>query len=438
MSALAQFLRAAGHDVSGSDRAIDQGNAEHIAGTLRQQGILLFSQDGAGITDTIDVVVTSTAVEADIPDLAAAREAGLTIRHRSEVLADLVNSRRSVAVAGTSGKSTVTGLIGTALTLAGRDPGVINGGRILNFISSSSLGNSRYGEGPLVVEADESDGTVERYEPEVGVILNLSRDHQDVEETLPLFQAFAQRTRRVLIVPEALREQLVTPDTTAKVVTFGWEDADVQGYGLEDEGWQVRFRVGDDAIVLRHPGRHNADNGLAALAAAESMSLRRRDFALYASGFRGVHRRLERVGEVGGITVLDDYAHNPDKVTALLAALTARFPRLHLIFQWHGYGPARFLGEDMAGVFAKALREGDVLHVPPVFYAGGTTTKDDSAERFAKGVRNGGRAAFLYASRDDAITAACDEAQAGDAIVFVGARDGTLSNAARSAVERLG
>src|SRR5207249_2409925 len=204
MSALAQFQVMTGGRASGSDRAFDRGERAAGRGQLERLGIAIFPQDGSGIGADTDALVLSTAVEEGVPDVARARERGVPIVHRSELLARFVNERRSVAVAGTSGKSTVVAMLFEILTGAGRDPSVITGGDLGVLERQGLWGNAWAGRSDLlVVEADESDGSVVRYEPAVGVLLNLHKDHKPIEEVADMFATFRARSRAFVVSEDA-------------------------------------------------------------------------------------------------------------------------------------------------------------------------------------------------------------------------------------------
>jgi UDP-N-acetylmuramate-alanine ligase len=456
MSALAQFQVRLGGRASGSDRSFDAGGRDDARRRLEAAGVTLFPQDGSGVRDADCVaLVVSTAVEDSVPDVAAAKARRLPIVHRSELLARFVATERTIAVSGTSGKSTVVAMVFEALRGAGRDPSVITGGDLEALRAEGLWGNAwKGGSDLLVVEADESDGSLVRYEPAVGVVLNLQRDHKPETEVAAMFDTFATRTREALVVGEGENLAGLAERTRRRglpVVVFGFGPrADVRAdeatlllgsdFSLFDAAG-VRFR-------LPVPGRHNVENALATIAAGRALGVAPAAFVAPLAAFRGVGRRFQSLGTQGGIEVIDDFAHNPAKIEAALATarhrVAGRGPdgrdgRVLAVYQPHGYGPTRFLRADFVESFARALGPGDRAWWLEVFYAGGTTTKDFSAadivaDLAARGV--GSRAAFAP-SREALVAAVAAEARPGDLVLVMGARDPSLTTLARAILAAL-
>ena len=446
MLPLASILRARGDKVAGSDRALDAGRLAPKFDYLRSLGIPLFPQDGSGLAEGMSLV-TSAAVEETVPDVVRARELGLEHLTRPQLLARLLNAaHRSVAVGGTSGKSTVTGMIGWILHACHLQPTVMNGAVMKNFASPSSpFASALVGDPELFVsEVDESDGSIALYHPTVAVLTNISLDHLAMDELRALFSGFLARAGKAVINlddPDTriLGEQL-PPD---KLVGYGFDSpqAALIGRNLELGADGVRFTVecGDGIcqVELPQPGRHNASNALAALAAAQALGVPLADGAAALARFEGLRRRLETVGSAGGVTIIDDFAHNPDKIAASLATLTAQPGRLLILFQPHGYGPIAKMGEELADTFAKGMREGDRLFLPDPVYQGGTVDRSRGSDWLAEAVRGGGGQAEHIPDRAAIGEALQGEAAAGDRIVIMGARDDTLSEFAAELVRNL-
>jgi UDP-N-acetylmuramate--alanine ligase len=447
MLPLASILRARGQKVAGSDRALDAGRLANKFDYLRSLGIPLFPQDGSGLTEGM-TLVTSAAVEETIPDVARARELGLEHLTRPQLLARLLNeAQRSVAVGGTSGKSTVTGMIGWILHACHRQPTVMNGAVMKNFASPSSpFASALVGDPELFVsEVDESDGSIALYHPTVAVLTNISLDHLAMDELRALFAGFLSRAGKAVI-------NMDDPDTRAlaeampadKLVGYGFDSpqAALIGRNLKLEADGVRFTVdcGDEVcdVALAQPGRHNAANALAALAACQALGIPVADGAAALARFAGLKRRLETVGTAGGVTVIDDFAHNPDKVAASLATLTAFPGRLLIMFQPHGFGPLAKMGEELATTFARGMREGDRLYLPDPVYQGGTVDRSRGSDWLAGAVSAAGGSAEHIAERAAIGEVLLREAASSDRIVIMGARDDTLSEFAAELVERLG
>jgi UDP-N-acetylmuramate--alanine ligase len=430
MSALAQFQVMTGGAASGSDRAFDRGERQALRDQLERLGIAVMRQDGSGLDHDCAALVVSTAVEETVPDFAAALERGIPIVHRSELLAHFVARRRSIAVTGTSGKSTVTAMAFAILKGAGRDPSVITGGDLPELQAQGLPGNAFAGDSDLlVVEADESDGTLTRYAPAIGVILNLQRDHKEIEDVAAMFATLRAKAREGLIVGDG--ENL---DAFAGgALRFGLsERADVRGEDVTLGPDLSRFRVGDVAFELPVPGAHNVVNALAAIATASALGVKLADMAAPLRAFRGIGRRFQTVGKAHGIEIIDDFAHNAEKITAAIRTAKLRAKRVLAIYQPHGYGPTRFLRRDFVTTFARELGADDRLWMLEVFYAGGTATRDFSAADIVAEIAARGIAAEFAPSREWLVQRIAGEARAGDLVLVMGARDPSLTALARA------
>jgi UDP-N-acetylmuramate--alanine ligase len=436
MSALAQFQTMMGGRVSGSDRAFDRGERAELRAQLQRLGIEILPQDGSGVTDDCAALIVSTAVEEQVADFAAARAKNIPIVHRSELLSHFVASYRTVAVSGTSGKSTVTAMIFEILEGAGRDPSVITGGD-LRLLQARGLPGNAFAGGSdlLVVEADESDGSLVRYAPAIGVILNLQRDHKEMEEVAAMFAVLRARSREALVVGED--ENLDALAGGALRFGFG-PGADVRGVDVKLTPSGSSFAVDDVAFALPVPGRHNVANALAAIAAARSLDVPLADMVGPLSCFQGVGRRFQTVGAVRGVTVIDDFAHNADKIAAALSTAKLNASRVLAIYQPHGYGPTRFLRQDFVDTFTRELRPDDRLWMLEVFYAGGTAARDFSAADIVADIAKNGVKAEFAPSRAWLAARVAEEARAGDLVLVMGARDPSLSDLAREIVAELG
>jgi UDP-N-acetylmuramate--alanine ligase len=442
MLPLACIVRARGGSVAGSDRALDAGRLGPKFDFLRDQGIALFAQDGSGLQPGM-ALVTSAAVEATIPDVARARELGLPHLTRPQLLAELLNAAgASVAVGGTSGKSTVTGMIGWILHRSGRRPTVMNGAVMKNFISPETpFASALVGDPELFVsEVDESDGSIALYAPSVAVLNNVSLDHKEMDELRALFGGFLGAARTAVVNLDDAESRALAP---AGAIGFRFEAGECAVRGsqlsLTEEGSSFTVVSGDQQAEVRLgvAGRHNAGNALAAISAAQALGVSLADAAAALADFAGLKRRLETVGSGGGVTVIDDFAHNPDKIAATLATLTARSGRLLVMFQPHGYGPLAKMGDELAATFASGMRGDDVLILSDPVYQGGTVDRSRGSEWLVDAVRRqGGRAEHL--AERPAIAARLTElARPGDTIAILGARDDTLSEFAAELVGNL-
>ena len=434
MSALAQFHVMKGGAATGSDRAFDQNAAPELREKLQQLGIRLFPQDGSALEAKPEEVIYSTAVEDSIPDLQCAKERGVPTLARADLLARHVEAFKTIAVAGTSGKSTVVAMIFEILESAGLAPSVITGGALRSLASRGLVGNAFGGKSDwLVVEADESDGTLVRYKPWLGVLLNISKDHKEIAELNSLFGAFAGRSRERVVGADSPEFAPYLDGAS----TFGFESGALRPANLRLEADTCSFDVGKVAFRLPMPGRHNVENALAAIAASANAGVSLDKSARALADYRGVARRFERVGSERGVEVIDDFAHNPAKVAATLEAAHLRAKRVHAVFQLHGFAPAKFMRAEFVDAFARGLRESDTLWLPEIYYAGGTAHKTISARDIADEIRARGRDARFFPTRDAIIPQLSGIASAGDLVLVMGARDPGLPAFARAVLRGL-
>jgi UDP-N-acetylmuramate--alanine ligase len=384
-----------------------------------------------------------------VPDVEAARRLGAEHLTRPQLLAQLFNEAQTgIAVGGTSGKSTVTGMIGWILHEAGRRPTVMNGAVMKNFVSPATpFASALVGDGEIFAsEVDESDGSIALYRPRIAVLNNITLDHKSLDELRHLFGDFARKAERIVLNLDddetRLLAAVLPPD---RVVTYSLADegADYFADEVNEEPFAISFalrtRSGGlaERVRLSVPGRHNVSNGLAAIAAAHLAGVPLEAAAAAIGSFQGLRRRMELVGTANGITIIDDFGHNPDKIAATLQTLHAFPGRLLCFFQPHGYGPLRVMRQELIGCFADNLGPEDVLIMPDPVYLGGTVDRSVGTAEIIGGVQALGRRAEHVPER-----AACGErlaelAQPGDRILIMGARDDTLSQFASDLLARL-
>lgn len=453
MLPLAMIVQAQGSRIEGSDRALDQGRTPDKFDWLRAHGVTLHPQDGSGVTGPDQIVVATGAVEDSVPDIGAARRVGATIKTRPQLLSELFNGApTSIGVAGTSGKSTITGMIAWILSQAGREPTVVNGAVMKNFADADHPFASALVGGPdmFVAEVDESDGSIARYDPTVAVVSNISLDHKSMEELRDLFGGFTGRAGTAVlnldnVETAALAQGMVDDDRAEAVVTFalGNENSDLSAHDLKPLPTGMTFDLAERAngrrlaVTLNVPGAHNVANALAALGAVRALGVSLDEAVAALETFAGIRRRMEVVGTANGVTVIDDFAHNPDKIAATLKTLHAFDGRLLILFQPHGFGPLKLMQTEFTEGFAGLMREDDVLLMPEPVYYGGTTDRSVGSEDIASGVRALGRNAEALHDR-----AACGDrivelARPGDRVIVMGARDDTLSEFAADLLARL-
>jgi UDP-N-acetylmuramate--alanine ligase len=449
MTPLALIIQAGGGRVEGSDRALDQGRNTERFDFLRARGVLLHPQDGSGLRRADQILVTSAAVEETVPDVQAARRVGAAVTTRAQLLAELFNrARLSVGVAGTSGKSTTVGMIGWILHRAGKRPSIMNGADMKNFIDAGSpFASARVGDGDIFVsEVDESDGSIAFFAPRVAVVNNISLDHKSLDELRALFRDFIANAQTVVLnLDNAETAELALGLPPGRAVTYGLHatQADLLASSPLPSASGIAFRVtaretGETVeVALRVPGLHNVANALAALSAARACGVELARAAACLGEFSGIRRRLEVVGTTNDITVIDDFAHNPDKIAATLQTMHAFPGRLLLMFQPHGYGPIRLMRTALVDCFAGGLHDEDVLVMPEPVYFGGTADRSVGSRDLVADIARHGRKAFAFPDRGGCGDALLKMARRGDRIVVMGARDDSLSQFAHDLLRRL-
>ncbi len=435
MSPLASLMRLRGHAVQGSDRSLDQGKNAEVAASLRALGIELHPHDGSAVTAAVDRFVHSTAVEASTPEMRAAAALGLSRLTRPALLAEVVGAGRpGVAIAGTSGKSTITGMLAWLLREA-RVPATVIGGAALVGQGGGGCLLAGPGKGPVVAEACESDGTLVGYRPALGVVHNVSRDHTELPALRAQFAAFAAGCQTLFV-------NVASPEAAAlgrrgKTLTYGAApeaDAPLVVERVGPDRALGTLRVEGRALTLDvpQPGLHNLENAAAAALVALRLGLGIPTIERLMARFPGVSRRFELIGVTpSGIRVVDDYAHNADKLRAALTTAQNGAARVVAVFQPHGFGPARFLRPELRELLPRLLRADDRFCYAEIFYAGGTVARDISSETLAEDLRATRECAF--APDHDAVRRwVTKEARPGDTVLIMGARDPDLPLLSRS------
>ncbi|GAA0277202.1 UDP-N-acetylmuramate--L-alanine ligase [Alteraurantiacibacter aestuarii] len=450
MLPLAMIVKGLGCDVAGSDRSYDQGRTPEKFAWLAQQGVELFAQDGSGITSPQQVLVASAAIEDTVPEVARAQMLGCERLTRAELLSRLFNAAPlSLAVGGTSGKSTVTGMLGWILYQAGTDPTIMNGAVMKNFISPTNpFASARIGHGKAFVsEVDESDGSIALYRPSIAVLLNVSLDHKSIEELRMLFGNFVKVAGKAAVNFDNDEARFLS-EKASDVISFGIrhpqamigvepgtiiEDAD----GIAALVVDRRTDVGH-SLRLPMPGMHNLSNALAAIAGAVAAGVEVHDAAMALSTFKGLARRFDVVGtSARGVTVIDDFGHNPEKCRATLRTLKRHNGRVIAFFQPHGYGPLRQMGHELAHTFAAELGDDDITIMCDPVYFGGTVDRSQGTERIVQMIIDAGGYAEHIAERADCAARIAAIARPGDRVVVMGARDDTLSEFARELLDSM-
>lgn len=431
MMPLAMILAGRGASVAGSDRGLDQGRVPAKFADLEAKGVALFPQDGSGITSAEQIVVASAAVEDTVADIVAATRLGCPRMSRAELNAALFNaSRLPIGVAGTSGKSTVTGMIARILHDAGMDPTVMNGAVMKDFAGADRpFASALVGEGaPYVSEVDESDGSIALYTPRIAVLNNVSLDHKSLEELNILFGDFIAKATHAIVNadnPDAAALAMRVPRERVTTFSLGGE-ADLVARDVVEEPFAVSFTLNGESVRLAVPGRHNVANALAAIGAALAAGVTLPAALRGISAYTGLKRRFDVIGTADGVTVIDDFGHNPDKIAATLATLHAFPGRLLVLFQPHGYGPLKTMRRELVQTFVDGLGVDDLLVLPDPVYQGGTVSREVTSADIVNDIAISGGNARHIAERAAAAAHLVANARPGDRIVVMGARDDTL------------
>ncbi len=434
MSGIAEVLLDYDLEVSGCDQAQSETTRR-----LERLGVRIFEGHSPDHLDGVDLVVKSSAISESNEEIVAARERGITVVRRAEMLGELMRLKYGIAVAGTHGKTTTTSLIGTLLTECGLDPTVIVGGRMRVSGTGARVGKSDY----LVAEADEFDRSFLRLMPILAVVTNIDRDHLDTYGDLDAIRAafldFAGRVPffgQIILCLDDPNNQEILPRLTRdhRVVTYGLSpQADLSGHDLEATPVGCRFAVTSasegllGSIDAPMPGQHNVRNALAAVAAGRALGLEFADIARALAAFGGVHRRFERVGHWNGAAVIDDYAHHPTEVAATLEAARQAFPggRILAVFQPHLYSRTRDLCDD----FARALLAADSAIVTGIYASRESPIAGVSGEDVVRAARRSGHRNVEYCADWNRVpdhlvgVSGGDPWGPGDAILTLGAGD---------------
>ena len=440
MSGIAEVLLSHGYTVQGSDL-----KETPITKRLTELGAMVFvGQRAENIADAA-VIVISSAIKPGNPELDEARLRGLPIVRRAEMLAELMRLKSNIAVAGTHGKTTTTTMVAALLDGGKFNPTVVNGGIIHAYGSNARVGDGEW----MVVEADESDGTFNRLPATIAIVTNIDPEHMEhwgTEENLHRgFYDFVSNIPfygvAVCCTDDSDVQALVGKITDRRVVTYGFNaQADVRAINLTYSKGQAHFDVAlqsEDMViegcVLPMPGDHNVSNALSAIAVARHLGMKREEIRAALASFGGVNRRFTRVGEVNGVTIIDDYGHHPTEIAAVLkAARQACDGRIIAVHQPHRYSLLHHHFED----FCSCFNDADVVAIAEVFSAGEAVIDGATRDDLVAGlIRGGHRHARAITDEDDLVRLVKEQAKAGDMVVCLGA--GSISTWANSMPERL-
>jgi len=447
MSGIAEILFNLGYTISGSDQS-DSATLQRLASL----GIQTFIGHAASHVDGADAVVTSTAVQADNPEVLAARHSRIPVVPRALMLAELMRLKKGIAIAGTHGKTTTTSLVASVLAEAGLDPTFVIGGRL-----NSAGANARLGQGDhIVVEADESDASFLNLLPVMAVVTNIDADHMetyghDFENLKKAFVDFLHRMPfygTAILCTDDAAVRAIVPQVTCPITSYGFDEgAEVRAVDVRAVGGQMAFTVQrrnglvlpDLEVVLNLPGRHNVLNALSAIAVAVELSLPDDAVLRALANFKGVGRRFQRYGELpaadgGSFTLVDDYGHHPIEMAATLAAARGAFPgrRLLLAFQPHRFSRTRDCFDD----FVKVIAQADAVLLTEVYAAGEAHIVAADGRSLARALRVAGKIEPVFvASVADLPQAILDNARGGDVVLCMGA--GSIGAVSAKVVELL-
>ena len=443
MSGIAEVLLTLRYRVSGSDLHENASTRR-----LRQLGARIHIGHDAGHVAGADVVVVSSAVKDDNPEVAAARAARIPLVPRALMLAELMRLKQGIAVAGTHGKTTTTSLVASVLAEGGLDPTFVIGGRLEAAGSNARLGAGEF----IVVEADESDASFLYLQPTLAVVTNIDADHMETyDQSLDkLRQAFVDFLQRLpfygvaVLCADDPNVRAIQPQLTKPIATYGLAaDAQVRAVDITANGTQMRFRAvhggGEIAVTLNLPGAHNVRNALAAIAVALELGVPDAKIVKALAEFKGVGRRFQQFGKVrlpggGGFTLVDDYGHHPAEMAATLAAARGAFPkrRVLLAFQPHRYTRTRDCFEDFVSVLSTA----DALVLTEVYPAGEAPIVAADGRALARAVRVQGKVEPVFVEKvADLPAAILAAARDGDVVLTMGA--GSIGNVAGGLASRV-
>ncbi len=439
MSAIAQYLQGTGMQVSGSDRFFNQGKAGDIREKLEAAGIRCYLQNGEGFDADTDLIVVSTAIEDTVVEVKRAKELNIPIVRRSELLALIAATKKTIAIGGTSGKSTTTGMLFHVMRHAGKDASVISGAGLVDLIREGKIGNAYVGKGEwLIIEADESDGSIVQYHPETGVLLNIEKDHKELDELTEIFKTFRNNSRKFIVNRSNRFAKELSADAKNDFCVDGSDaNAGFQATDFNQHGFTISFKINGQPFEMNILGKHNMENAVAAVAAASLAGVSLSEAAAALKEYQGIYRRAQVLGKKDGVWVVDDFAHNPAKCAAAIRACQPVSQKVVAWFQPHGYTPTKFLRKEFVKEISEALRDEDEIWMSEIFYAGGTAVKDISALDLVNEIRQNGKKAFFVEDRNRFLDEARTHLLPGSTLLLMGARDPSLEQFGQEIYESL-
>lgn len=445
MSAIAQYLAGSDKIAKGSDRYFLPGVFNETKDKLEKEGIECFLQDGTGIDENTDLVVVSTAIEDTVVEVQKAKQLNIPIIKRAALLALITRSKKTIAIGGTSGKSTTSAMLFDMLEYAGLKPGIISGAGLVSIIREGKIGNAKVGAGDwLVIEADESDGSIVEYEPEIGVLLNVDKDHQEIDELMRLFGIFKNKSKHFIVNQSNGLAKTLSENPQFDFSSDTDSDAGYIAEDFKQERFTIQFSVRKKftkenpvRFQINSIGRHNMENALAAATIANRIGVGLQTCADALKNYEGIYRRNQVLGQKNGVWVIDDYAHNPVKCAAAIAACQHVAPRVVAWFQPHGYGPTRFLKDDFVREISAVLRNDDEIWMSEIFYAGGTADKNISAKELIDDIAAKGKKAYFVEDRSNLLNNIRPHLGEDAVLLLMGARDPSLEEFGKGVFEKL-
>ncbi len=437
MSAIAQYLVAEGKVITGSDRYFHPDTPNETQEKLVAEGITCFLQDGSGVDEKTQLIVISTAIEDSNVEIQKAITLNIPIIKRAELLSLILKEKKGIAIGGTSGKSTTTAMLFDILDFAGLQPGIISGAGLVRLQEQGKIGNAQLGKGDwLVIEADESDGSIVNYHPEIGVLLNIDKDHKEISELETIFETFKNNSKYFIVNAS---HELTAPFTQENRQNFSSTNAKAGYYATDfhQNGLEISFKINSIPFTLHAIGKHNMENALAAVTVACQVGVDLEVCSKAIANYKGIYRRNQVLGKKNGVWLIDDYAHNPAKVAAAIIGVQPLAKKVIAWFQPHGYAPTRFLRNDFVESISQSLRPQDEIWMSEIFYAGGTAVKDISANDLIQDIKALGKQAFFVEDRNQLVEAIRPHLTDDSVLLLMGARDPSLDVFAKEVWNKL-
>jgi UDP-N-acetylmuramate--alanine ligase len=344
----------------------------------------------------------------------------------------IAESKKTVAVAGTSGKSTTTAMLFGILEHAAMQPSIISGAGLTSIIKEGKIGNAKVGKGDwLVIEADESDGSIVYYKPEIGLLLNVDKDHKEIDSLMEIFTTFKNNSKKFVVNQSHPLARKLSVDIKNDFSVDENSPAKIVSRDFTQNGLSIQFTIDHSLFTIHALGKHNMENAVGAITVAHQIGVDMETCAAALKNYEGIYRRSQVYGNKNGIWLIDDYAHNPVKCAASIMACQPVAAKVIAWFQPHGYAPTKFLRNDFADEISKALRPTDEIWMSEIFYAGGTTIKDISSNDLINDLRAKGANAFFVENRNGLVSSVRSHLTDNCVLLLMGARDPSLEQFAK-------